>query len=234
MGHFSWLWTSWWFLAPAPCVSPVLALVAVACGIIVGNERQRREKPAGLRTLTLVCLGSAVFTMMSFAFTSTTGDSGRVAAQIVTGIGFLGAGVILHGRLVISGMTTAALIWMTAAIGMAVGAGYAIPALVLSLLVDRLLVGIFIYETQWDPDLRNECVVLNFASKNGLTRVRLERVLVNYNVAGVAAEWSQPAPEMGRLTLRLRLARIHLTELLSELVEIPEVSSVEQIACPQK
>jgi putative Mg2+ transporter-C (MgtC) family protein len=232
MASFSWLWKSWWFLAPAPCVALVLALIAVVCGIIVGNERQHREKPAGLRTLTLVCLGSAVFTMMSFAFTSTTGDSGRVAAQIVTGIGFLGAGVILHGRQVISGMTTAALIWMTAAIGMAVGAGYAIPALILSLMVDRLLVGIFMYETQWHPDLRNENVVISFNSRNGLARIRLERALVNYNTTGVVATWSQPAPDIGRLTLRLRLARVHLFELLGELAEVPDVISVEQEVTP--
>ena len=228
MAYLSWLWGSWWFHAPAPVVTPVLALVAICCGIIVGNERQRREKPAGLRTLTLVCLGSAVFTMMSFAFTSTTGDSGRVAAQIVTGIGFLGAGVILHGRRAISGMTTAALIWMTAAIGMAVGAGYAIAGLALSILVDRTLIGIFLYETQWDPDLRNSRAIIEFAPNNGLTRVRLQRILVNYNVTGVSTEWSEPSPSVGRLTLNSRLAPLHLSELLAELIEVTEVNSVKQ------
>src|SRR4051812_15981503 len=88
----------------APWLEIVLAVVAVVCGGIVGAERERREKPAGLRTLILVCLGSAAFTMASFAFTSTTGDSGRVAAQIVTGIGFLGAGAILHGGGFVRGM----------------------------------------------------------------------------------------------------------------------------------
>src|SRR5271155_1094356 len=134
MTSYSWLWGSWQAHASSPWIDPILALVAIVCGILVGGERQRREKPAGLRTLALVCLGSAVFTMMSFAFTSTTGDSGRVAAQIVTGIGFLGAGVILHGRNVITGMTTAALIWMTAAIGMVVGGGYVLGGLLLSIL----------------------------------------------------------------------------------------------------
>jgi putative Mg2+ transporter-C (MgtC) family protein len=199
----------------------------------LGRERQRREKPAGLRTLTLVCLGSAVFTMMSFAFTSTTGDSGRVAAQIVTGIGFLGAGVILHGQRAISGMTTAALIWMTAAIGMAVGGGFAIPALVLSLLVDRILVGIFFYKTKLDSDLRTSQVVLEFSPRNGLTRVRLERVLVNYNVIGVSATWSEPSPSVCCLTLNVRLARVHLFELLAELIEVPDVNSVKQLPPPE-
>ena len=231
MANLSWLWGSWWYHAPAPVVTPLLALVAICCGIVVGNERQRREKPAGLRTLTLVCLGSAVFTMMSFAFTSTTGDSGRVAAQIVTGIGFLGAGVILHGRRAISGMTTAALIWMTAAIGMAVGAGYAIPGLVLSLLVNRLMVVFFLYETTWHPDLHDACVVIDYTPLGGITRIRLERVLVDYNLLGPPASWSESSEELGRLTLRMKLPRIHLHELLTELAEVPEVRSISQERC---
>jgi len=232
MGNFSWLWECWHDLGPAPCVDPVLALAAVLCGIILGNERQRREKPAGLRTLTLICLGSAVFTMLSFAYTSTTGDSGRVAAQIVTGIGFLGAGVILHGRRTVSGMTTAAIIWMTAAIGMAVGAGFPLAGLGLSILVDRLLVGVFLYETRWHPGLRNVCVVLEYELRGGLTRVGLERVLVDFHLAETSVRWSEPPDQSGRLTLNLRMARLHLYELLAELAEVPNVTSLRQTTCP--
>ena len=72
------------FLTP-PYLHFVLVLTSVLCGAVVGSEREKRDKPAGLRTLTLVCLGSTIFTMASFAFVTTTGDSGRVAAQIVTG-----------------------------------------------------------------------------------------------------------------------------------------------------
>src|SRR6185436_188737 len=120
-------------LLPVPWVQIALALAAVVCGAVVGAERERREKPAGLRTLILVCLGSASFTMVSYAFVTTTGDSGRVAAQIVTGIGFLGAGAILHGSGTVRGMTTAATIWAIAATGMIVGIGYAAAGLGLSL-----------------------------------------------------------------------------------------------------
>jgi len=232
MGSSTWLWESWRVLWPAPWINLVFVIVAIGCGVIVGSERQRREKPAGLRTITLVCLGSAIFTMLSFAFTSTTGDSGRVAAQIVTGIGFLGAGVILHGRRIVSGMTTAALIWVTAAIGMAVGAGYVLAALGLSILVNRLLVGIFLYETRWHPDLRNVCVKLEYESMGGLTRIRLERILVDYNLPDLSAEWSEPEAGTGHLTLKIRLARVHLYELLSELAEVPNVSSLRQAQCP--
>src|SRR5262245_66403656 len=115
---------TWRGLWPAPWAGIACAFMAVLCGAIVGAEREKKEKPAGLRTLILVSLGSATFTMVSFAFTTTTGDSGRVAAQIVTGIGFLGAGVILHGVGSVTGTTTAATVWMVAATGMTVGAGY--------------------------------------------------------------------------------------------------------------
>ncbi len=226
--NLSWLWSNWREFIPAPWTDILLSVIAVLCGLLVGSERQRREKPAGLRTLTLVCLGSAVFTMLSFAFTTTTGDSGRVAAQIVTGIGFLGAGVILHGRRTISGMTTAATIWMTAAIGMAVGAGYGMAALLLSLFVNRLLILFFVYETQWHPDLQHISMILEFTPKGGLTRIRLERVLVDYNLAGAAVEWSIPEPERGRLSMRVKLARMHMYELLAELVDVPDVLSIQE------
>jgi putative Mg2+ transporter-C (MgtC) family protein len=226
MEYFSWLWESWRGHTDAPWLDVVLAFSAILCGILVGGERQRREKPAGLRTLSLVCLGAAVFTMVSFAFTTTTGDSGRVAAQIVTGIGFLGAGVILHGRRIVSGVTTAAIIWVAASIGMVVGAGYVFAGLGLSLLVNRFMVVAYLYETQWNPDLHYVHVVLEFDPQKGLTRVRLERILVDFQLADDEHCWSEPADDTGRLTVTAKLARTHLFELLSELAEVPGVRSL--------
>ena len=100
----------------------VRLLLAAIFGLAVGYERRSADKPVGLRTLSLVCLGSAIFTIIS-AFGFETADQSRVAAQIVTGVGFLGAGTILRSGVTISGLTTAATIWATAAIGMAVGSG---------------------------------------------------------------------------------------------------------------
>ena len=100
----------------------VRLLLAAIFGLAVGYERRSADKPAGLRTLSLVCLGSAIFTIIS-AFGFETADQSRVAAQIVTGVGFLGAGTILRSGVTIAGLTTAATIWATAAIGMAVGSG---------------------------------------------------------------------------------------------------------------
>jgi putative Mg2+ transporter-C (MgtC) family protein len=97
-------------------------LLAAVFGAVVGYERRSADKPAGLRTLSLVAVGSALFTIIS-TFGFETADQSRVAAQIVTGVGFLGAGTILRSGVTVSGLTTAATIWATAAIGMAVGSG---------------------------------------------------------------------------------------------------------------
>jgi putative Mg2+ transporter-C (MgtC) family protein len=105
----------------------VRLFLAALFGSAVGYERRSADKPAGLRTLSLVALGSALFTIIS-AFGFDTADQSRVAAQIVTGVGFLGAGTILRSGVTISGLTTAATIWATAAIGMAVGSGLYIAA----------------------------------------------------------------------------------------------------------
>jgi putative Mg2+ transporter-C (MgtC) family protein len=223
-----WLIDSWRTLLPIPAANMLLVFVAVLCGSLVGAERERREKPAGLRTLILVCLGSTIFTMASLIFNTASGDSGRVAAQIVTGIGFLGAGAILHGRGMVSGMTTAATIWVMAAIGMLAGAGYAGPALGASLLIRLILVAIGLSETHIVGKMRELDVELDFDPSAGRTRVRLERVLVDYQVATNSAKWENLGPDSSRLRLRLHLPHRHLSELLDALVGIPQVKAVRE------
>ncbi|HJX05491.1 MAG TPA: MgtC/SapB family protein [Candidatus Nanoarchaeia archaeon] len=105
---------------------------AFVAGFLIGFERGSREKPAGVRTQTLVCMGSMLFTMISLYIEPNS--TGRIAANIVTGIGFLGAGIIMHYKGSIVGVTTAATIWMSAAIGMAIGFGWYLVAIIATLL----------------------------------------------------------------------------------------------------
>ena len=111
-------------------------LLAVALGAIIGFQRGKAEKPAGMRDLVLICAGAALFTVVSiYGFGAV--DQARVAAGIVTGIGFLGAGAIIRRGEggVVKGLTTAATIWVTAGIGLTAGAGMYILATVTTFLV---------------------------------------------------------------------------------------------------
>lgn len=109
-------------------------MLAAALGGMIGLEREHSGKPAGFRTNLLICLGAALITEISF-IVGEAHDRGRIAAQIVSGIGFLGAGSILHSKGGVTGLTTAATLWVVAAIGMAVGARAYIGALVGTTLV---------------------------------------------------------------------------------------------------
>jgi len=110
--------------------------VGLVLGAVIGFERELHRQPAGFRTHSLVALGSALFTIISaYGFAGSSVDPTRIAAQIVSGIGFIGAGTILQHRGNIRGLTTAASLWAVAAIGMAAGAGLLALALVGTLLI---------------------------------------------------------------------------------------------------
>ena len=99
-------------------------LLAIAVGGAIGFEREYRDKAAGFRTLIFICVGSTLFTMLSISLGGGAADDGsRVASNIVTGIGFLGAGAIIQDRGRVHGMTTAATIWLVAGLGMGIGVG---------------------------------------------------------------------------------------------------------------
>jgi Uncharacterized membrane protein len=119
-------------------------LVSCFLGGIVGYQRERQGRPAGFRTHILVCSGSALIMAVSiFAFVDYTGtrDPGRIAAQVVSGIGFLGAGAIMREGLSIKGLTTAAGLWGVSGIGLAVGSGLYIPAILATILTVIVLDG---------------------------------------------------------------------------------------------
>lgn len=115
----------------------LLIFISVLLGVFIGAEREYRNKSAGLRTFILVCFGSCLFTILSIKIGVQNPD--RLAANIITGIGFLGAGVIFKGDNKIDGITTATTIWATASIGMAVGSGYVYLSLMGTVLVLLIL-----------------------------------------------------------------------------------------------
>jgi putative Mg2+ transporter-C (MgtC) family protein len=121
---------------------------AALCGAIVGLERQLRGKPAGIRTSMLICLGTAIFVRLGSLEWAQGGDPARILGQVVTGIGFIGAGVILARHGSISGVTSAAVIWVLAALGAVVGLRYYVTGIVLSLVAVAVLVGIQFVENR--------------------------------------------------------------------------------------
>ena len=114
-------------------------LLAAALGAAVGYQRERAGKVAGLRDHILITVGAALFTVASIFGFSGTVDTSRVAAGIVAGVGFIGAGVIFRGEEGVAGLTTAASIWVTAAIGLASGAGLYLVAVIVTLVTIGIL-----------------------------------------------------------------------------------------------
>ena len=133
---------------------------AAICGAMVGLERELRHKPAGFRTNILICIGAAMYMTVGLLVVQdghNPGDPMRIAAQVVTGIGFLGAGTIIQSGRRVTGLTSAATIWVVAAIGIIAGAGYPILAFVSSCLVVLTLVLLREVENRFlDPDSNDE------------------------------------------------------------------------------
>ena len=124
-GQSEWLWV-------------LRVLIAAVLGALIGLEREWRGHDAGIRTFAAVTLGSCAFAIISQA-SSPLGDGNRIAAQVVSGIGFLGAGVILRGSRHVSGLTTSAMLWAAAAVGMGIGYGYYILGTMTALICIVLL-----------------------------------------------------------------------------------------------
>ncbi|MDE3105765.1 MAG: MgtC/SapB family protein [Acidobacteriota bacterium] len=129
-------------------------LLASALGGAIGLERASRRKASGMRTNLLICLGSAFFTMLSVAIAGDgSANKGQIASNIVQGIGFLGAGLILHTGSRVLGLTSAATVWVVASIGMACGGGLYLPAILATLIVLVALhfIGFVEVRLDWQP-----------------------------------------------------------------------------------
>ncbi|MEW6056974.1 MAG: MgtC/SapB family protein [Bdellovibrionota bacterium] len=130
-------------------------LMAIVCGGFIGLERELKGKPAGVKTNILICLGATLYTIISvlmaesFSDTGFRGDPGRIAAQVVVGIGFIGAGAIMQSRATVAGLTTAATMWVVSAIGMCIGGGYPVVGFVFTMTVLFTLLAIDRLETRF-------------------------------------------------------------------------------------
>lgn len=152
----------------------VILKLILACllGGVIGLERESLNRPAGLRTYTLVCMGSTLAMIVSLEMyyqfhTTVNADPGRIAAQVVSGIGFLGAGTIMREGATVRGLTTAAGLWVVACIGLAVGAGMYLPAVVTTVLVLFILVYFVRFEYRITGLRENKAFVLNVEDKPG-------------------------------------------------------------------
>jgi putative Mg2+ transporter-C (MgtC) family protein len=211
---------------PAPWSEILLVAVSVICGALVGSERERQEKPAGFRTLILICVGATIFTLASLAPPLASDQPGRIAAQIVTGIGFLGAGSILRERSGIRGLTTAACIWATAGVGVIVGAGYAVPGLLLSSTILLTLAAVRSIEFRLGGACRFRRMALAYDPRGGKTRALLQRAFdESRGPCHLGPE--RPRPD-GRRVLPFQYC-VHHREHRALLAELAMVPGVEEL-----
>lgn len=225
-----WQWTGNLYDLMDPHWAGVLIIVAsIICGALVGVERRARGKPAGLRTLILICMGSTIFTMGSLLIAGPWADPGRVAAQVVTGVGFLGAGVILRDRGSIIGLTTAATVWTIAAIGVVVGSGYAAAGIALALLVLGTLTLVRKLEALTEGPCEMGTYSVLYNTEGGKTRVRIMRLIDEFQLH--ASDWSIERDEKQE-RLRIRFCTRHPAHrlLLYRLVELPGIVEMRQVS----
>lgn len=224
------------FTEATPTELILLGLAFFFSGII-GIERQRRLKSAGLRTHTLVGVGAAVFTIISsYGFSAVIGhdvvlDPSRIAAQIVSGVGFLGAGVIFVRQNVVSGLTTAASIWLTAAVGMACGAGMPVIAAAATAL-HLITVTLLAWMGKWlRPRSEEEDVILlRYKEGNGALRSALLRsselgFTVSLRKVGVTPRQGKQSRVEAELSVGR--SRLDLSVLVASLADLADVTGIE-------
>lgn len=204
----------------------VRLVLALVLGALIGLERESVEKPAGLRTHTLVTLGAALFTLISKeGFFGSGADPARIASNIVVGIGFLGAGTIWRSGVTVTGLTTAATLWTSAAIGTAVGAGFYLGAVAATALVVIILIPFKALERHL-PRRGLATVELLLVDRPGQLG-KIGTVLGAHNVNIENVEMSERMDEHVHISLAVRLpARLSRDDVL---VALSDVDGVVQV-----
>jgi len=207
----------------------VLVAASFLCGALVGFERERGHKPAGLRTLILICVGSTIFTVVSASPALGGHEPARIAAQIVTGVGFLGAGSILRDRHHISGLTTAATIWACSGIGIMVGAGYAAAGVVLSVAVLVTLGWVRHLEAVLNGPCQVRRVLVVYQPGQGKARARIT-ALLDEAKGHISIGDDKQRPE-GLREISLEYCGLHRDHrcVLAQLADVPGVEALETV-----
>lgn len=167
----------------------IKVLMSILCGGLIGIERELKSKPAGIKTNILICLGATLYSEISILNSQTFigdgyhGDPSRVAAQIVSGIGFLGAGAILQSRASVVGLTTAATMWVVAAIGTCIGCGYPLVAFIFTMTVLFTLLAIDRIENRFLSRSGTKAVEIIFDDVDGSVRSAIDQVMTQNQIA---------------------------------------------------
>jgi putative Mg2+ transporter-C (MgtC) family protein len=207
-----------------PSIALKLVLAAVLGGII-GLEREIRDKPAGLRTNILICVGSTLYMSISTKVAQLLGgDPTRIAAQIISGIGFLGAGAVLHSHGFVLGLTTAATIWVVAGVGMALGSGmYSIALFVTGMSIVTLYFLSFLEDRiQERKSYSYSLVVTNL--NNAIASINT--VLHECHVSAVSFNFKKRSGHY-HVWFNLVVPRETSQKIIQRLSEIPEITQVE-------
>ena len=206
---------------------------SILCGGLIGLERELKNKPAGIKTNILICVGSALYSsvsiIMSASITGHYGDPGRVAAQIVSGIGFLGGGTIIQSRGTILGLTTAATIWVVAAIGMCIGMGHPNIGVAASVTVVLVLVGTNLFEDKvLGRSLSFACDIL-VDDPNGQVRHAINEALAKNDLLLEDFDMTERVGGNSLLSLKFRGHRNDHKKFVLDLWSTPGIREVRQI-----
>jgi putative Mg2+ transporter-C (MgtC) family protein len=204
---------------------PLKLMLAAILGGIIGIEREMRDKPAGLRTNILICVGSTLFMSISTKVAQLLGgDPTRIAAQIISGIGFLGAGAVLHSHGFVLGLTTAATIWVVAGVGMALGSGMYLVALFATAmsLVTLYLLSFIEDKIQGRRSYSYALVVSNLNQ----ALASINRVLQESSVSAASFNFKKRAGHY-RVWFDLIIPRETNIKIIQRLSEVPEIIQVE-------
>lgn len=205
-------------------------VIAAILGIVIGNERKHQNKSAGIRTHAIVALGSALIMVVSkYGFADVAGgsDSGRLAAQVVSGIGFLGAGVIFVRNNLVSGLTTAAGLWATSGVGLAMGAGMYPVAICSTLLI--VTVQFVMHRYSYFADSASSGLLrMTLAKRKGVVQ-DMENLLANERLTVVSVKINKTQKEEIKLEFDVVFPPgCQKTRLLSKLVEMDDVIAVSE------